>query len=1266
MAEPECSRAGAASVEATLSAPGRILVTFESRGATDLNRELEQRLQTVFDKEAPAGLRPYRIEFRPTEQPGQPPLPAAGAEAAPLQPGQGATGPLRDQEDASVPEPERERLLAALAAAQHVFTRRLLQDPEAHQARSYLTNERRIPSGAQQTWALGYAPTSDRERWHDTGLIDELRQQGFTEAELIGAGLAKVTQRGQLYDFFAGRITFPIHDADGAVVGFTARRIAHSNDTEQQAKERGPKYINSPETAVFRKSEVVFGLHHPAQQGAGGPAVAPEGPLDVIAVALASAGMTEQERYLAGAPMGTALTQAQLELLRGTDPERRRAVVLFPDADAAGRKALLSRWELLQGDPQVKAASSLPAKDAGQLWQEDEGHGTPHAGAKLALALQDAQPLLNAVVEAQLMQLATSQEQAAHRFTPDTRHIKVANAAARYIREAIAPGARASSEHLEKQAAHWAKQLHASWGLSGPITATAILHGPGDPDSDGWNRAYERALDLLGRDPDGYFNDDPLVQSRGAFSSSEDADAANADTRPPVSPAEASEEQPGTWPTLDQEIARLKPERAARTTRPLRIPTPTSPDGAPRMPFVASLVGPDGTLIEVRDRHAAAYRLHTDLLDRIVQRGSEPDDPVRLPHQQDWGSMHGIALATSVSDATTPDPTITVWFGQPVIDSLSLAYSEIHALGEHAVRAAVECRAAQAAGILGRPLSATWHQSLSDIIPSSFPALPAPADFARLLATLAEGTAEEHIPDQIRARAQQAAALYTAGRATGALEHLALAGHVWVLRDDGAWVEEPTASGPDPAWSALTDGFRQEAQELKSISTGAAALPPASAEVSEQPLAVDLSAAHHSVHEALVSLRPYSTGLPGMMYEQITDLVAQLDVDLPAWKRLRGPDGEQLMHRAKSAVVRVLEGLSTVAAKIRLFGLSQRLERVMARLRGLPVPEGSIAGIRPDRRLQDLAQIERGLEREMASGIALADVPSLQEQWIVNRARWRARYEQVHGHPTDVPFLSDDGLIAGAPPIPNPVAAHEMLLRHLAARVAELRDVVPGKPATEGSPAEPESVGRPYDPTADLFVGVAWAYQQRLVGAPPPGDDPEGPLPTQLVHNAAVVVTTARNASPLTVRRALGVSEERANRLLHHLEGLQVLGPYQGAAPRTVVAQRRDLTALLGSPSHTPVEPAAAVRPLQESTQDGSPSRAVGEPTESDTDLSMYAGTVANLVSKLDKSRHARSRRTARPPDSGSAKHTQPRSHTQGQATALAVQQSAPPTPGQS
>ncbi|MFE7777619.1 hypothetical protein ACFU5O_27715 [Streptomyces sp. NPDC057445] len=1150
-------------VTATLTAPGHVVVTVETSGDVaqdrDLTQSLRQAVNSAVGQQPDRSLDRFSLDFQHTAQIGQ----------TLLQPDTQTPGP-------EAPSVRRERLIAINTTAAQIFAERLRNDPHAELARTYLHEGsdaagipgRQIPPDVQKQWLLGYAP-SDRSAGRWDVLTRELLARGYTEDEILHSGLAKRSSIGSLIDEFDDRVMFPIHDEHGDIVGFGGRRIDRPGETDDQAWGRGgPKYLNTRETAIFTKRDLVFGLHHPAQAQARaesvGPRVSVEGYFDTIAVARASESLPLGERPVAGAPMGTALSERQLVLLRGLDSgnvQYLHVMLRDNDPNGAGQKVLLKSWDLLlRTSGTAEVADPPEAKDAAKLWEDSITTGGDGATPVLA-AIEQRQALLDAAVETALLAFADDHERAAHAFGGSLANFNRARAAAatagRYIREAAeawtsTPG---FTRILEREACTWARRLHESWQIPGALTATAVLLGPGSHDDDRENDAYERALDILAADPAGYFDYDALVRTRrSALFAMEDAPmtpAPSADDPQPAADGSGAGRVPGKWPVG----SRPAPAASARI-RPLA----TVPPADRGLPLALTLrsPGPDGGVVELNDRNAAADNLHTALHQRLGQHASEVEQPGRLATPLPLGTVHGVALATSGADQESEDPTVVVWLGPPAADSIRLSHSRLRQMRPAELLAAVEYRAAQAAGLLGEPLSTRWRTALRTILPASLPVHPAPSEFVGLLDTLTEGIADADLPEHTKKRAEQAVAMYTQGHADLALDHVAAPGHIWVLRDDGAWVEENATDGPDPAWEQLLEGFRQEAAILGEVSQEAAALTPGDPSATEPPVAVDLTVAHHSAHEALAVLRPYSIGLPGTVYERITDLVAQMDVDLPAVQRLRGPGGERLMNWAKASVVRVLEGLATIASKIRLTGLSEHLERAVARLRGQD-PAGQIApqAVRADRRMQDLAHIERDLERRMtAPGTALDERGELQERWIVNRARWRARYEQLHGQPVGTDFLPDNGHIAGAPPVPNLLDAHHLLLNRLRRRVAELRDT---------DPHTGES-GNPYDPTADLFNGVAWAYQQRLIGAPPAGEAPEGPIDPAELRQAALTVTAHRSASPLNLRRTLGVSAERADRMLQRLEEQQILGPYRTDAPRTVLARTTDIDTLLAQP----------------------------------------------------------------------------------------------------
>jgi DNA primase len=137
----------------------------------------------------------------------------------------------------------RQRLLAANRSAQEFFAA-ALNSPEAEAGRRFLTS-RGFDSAVAEQFGVGFAPSG----WDN--LLRHLRGQGFTDAELAAAGLVSQGRRG-VYDRFRGRLTWPIRDLVGEVLGFGARKLFDDDP--------GPKYLNTPETTLYRKSQVLYGL----------------------------------------------------------------------------------------------------------------------------------------------------------------------------------------------------------------------------------------------------------------------------------------------------------------------------------------------------------------------------------------------------------------------------------------------------------------------------------------------------------------------------------------------------------------------------------------------------------------------------------------------------------------------------------------------------------------------------------------------------------------------------------------------------------------------------------------------------------------------------------------------------------------------------------------------------------------------------------------------------------------------------------------------
>jgi DNA primase catalytic core len=157
-----------------------------------------------------------------------------------------------------------------------------------------------------------------------TNLIDHLRRHGVTDEEMLISGVAVTASTGRLIDRFRDRVVFPIID-DGKVLGFVGRRRPDLSDVART----GPKYLNTSDTALFHKGAQLFGVLDD-QLSVGAIPVIVEGPMDAIAVTLASQG-----RYIGVAPLGTSLTDEQAHQLARIG----RQPIVATDADLAGRIA---------------------------------------------------------------------------------------------------------------------------------------------------------------------------------------------------------------------------------------------------------------------------------------------------------------------------------------------------------------------------------------------------------------------------------------------------------------------------------------------------------------------------------------------------------------------------------------------------------------------------------------------------------------------------------------------------------------------------------------------------------------------------------------------------------------------------------------------------------------------------------------------------------------------------------------------------------------
>ncbi|MCY4069880.1 MAG: DNA primase [Chloroflexi bacterium] len=229
---------------------------------------------------------------------------------------------------------ELERLRGLLASAAEMYQSQLLH-PGANAVLGYVQKKRGLTPETIQTFQFGYAPDS----WNF--VLQGLGALGHSEDEIIDAGLAVRNDNGRVYDRFRNRLMIPIRDERGRVVGFGGRAL-NSDDSA--------KYINSPGTALFDKSRLLFGLDSAkAAIRETGTAVVVEGYMDVI------------QAYQAGyrnvvAQMGTAMTEAQIRRLA---PRYARRIVMALDADEAGQSATRRSLEVARQTLQRDYAGRL-------------------------------------------------------------------------------------------------------------------------------------------------------------------------------------------------------------------------------------------------------------------------------------------------------------------------------------------------------------------------------------------------------------------------------------------------------------------------------------------------------------------------------------------------------------------------------------------------------------------------------------------------------------------------------------------------------------------------------------------------------------------------------------------------------------------------------------------------------------------------------------------------------------------------------------------
>jgi DNA primase len=227
-------------------------------------------------------------------------------------------------EEGSSESSARTRLLAANAAAAEFYQNQLKTD-EGGFARDFLIG-RGFDDAAQARFGIGYAPKG----WQN--LLDHLAALGFNLEEMITAGLAMPSDKGG-YDRFRGRVLWPIRDANSQVLGFGARKLYE--------EDQGPKYLNTPETPVYHKGSVLYGLDSARKAIVKSrEIVVVEGYTDVMACHLAGV-------ETAVATCGTAFGEDHIKLINrlfGSSTGDPASVIFTFDPDAAGEKAALRMY----------------------------------------------------------------------------------------------------------------------------------------------------------------------------------------------------------------------------------------------------------------------------------------------------------------------------------------------------------------------------------------------------------------------------------------------------------------------------------------------------------------------------------------------------------------------------------------------------------------------------------------------------------------------------------------------------------------------------------------------------------------------------------------------------------------------------------------------------------------------------------------------------------------------------------------------------------
>ena len=282
----------------------------------------------------------------------------------------GISVPVQDEsEDHKKSERDRAAVLRLNEWAAEFFEGQLAADgPESERAREYV-EARGIKDSTRRLFRIGYAP----DRWD--GLIDYLKARGASTDEIERSGLAGVRETGGLYDRFRGRMMFPITDSQGRIIAFGGRVIGPGE----------PKYLNSPETALYTKGRNLYGLAFAKDEIRRlGFATLVEGYLDCIIP------YQEGVNNIVGS-LGTALTESQVRLLRRY-MEKPQIVVNF-DPDSAGQAATLRSLEMLLAEGFKVNILRMPTKE------DPDEYVRNHGGPAFQSLFKKTQPYIDYIID---------------------------------------------------------------------------------------------------------------------------------------------------------------------------------------------------------------------------------------------------------------------------------------------------------------------------------------------------------------------------------------------------------------------------------------------------------------------------------------------------------------------------------------------------------------------------------------------------------------------------------------------------------------------------------------------------------------------------------------------------------------------------------------------------------------------------------------------------------------------------------------------------